>query len=397
MGVDIFAGVKIPTAELDLLAEKERGIVAFIEDHLIDKDGLLYCYLNAETLKPWTEEEFVQNNYTTHFHKLARGNAMGALAYEDSLMATAEYALSRIDQYEQIGAPLALVSAAGHVDTILSVFREGEKFELGYLPKPHGGLDKASWSHEISHDQYIKSVVALRRFQPYAPPARRRAIDRYLVAAADYFIVRNFHYPRRESMVVTPETRAHTLAFFVPILVIAGKITGKPIYKEKLARFDALLTAIADGAVIGDLDHPNANVSSLFIEGFHLALSEGHNDERLIKIIGTLWDKHPPLLGPDGLGPEDSGQKFRSARILRVAAFAPIVDRYFPEKHAWMTSLKMLRALNDPHRTLCSLDPGSSGHDPYWNRTICELGLTSWLSAYWRLVAAANTKTEVTK
>lgn len=372
-------------SDLEGLAGKAAGIEDFIESHLVDGDGLLQCYLNADTLEPWTPEEFRRHNYTIHFHKVERGTAFGALAYEDSLMATAEFALARIAKHECTGGALPLAAAARQAGAIQAVFREGEKFEVGYLPKPHGGLAKASWSHEISHDQYIKSILALRAFQPYAPDSQKKTIDRQIVSAADYFIVRNFQYPRRECMVVTPESRAHTLALYIPLLVLAGKITGNPAYAERLPRFDALLTALAGGSWVGDLDHLNANSSSLLVEGFHLALAEGHQDPRLAAIIGKLWERHMALIGEDGLSPEDSGQSYRSARILRVAAFAPIVDTYFPGMDAWKAALKMLHALNDPRRMLCCLDSGEPTMDPFLHKAVCELGLTSWLLAYWRL------------
>jgi len=372
------------------LAVKESALADFIESHLIDGDGLLRCYMNADTLKPWTLAEFQGHNYTLLFHKIERGNAMEALAYEDSLMASAEFALSMIAKHESTGDPLPLVAAARQVAAIQGVFREGEKFELGYLPKPHGGMAKASLSHEISHDQYIKSILALRAFQSYAPASQKKAIDRQIVSAADYFIVRNFQYPRRECMVVTPETRAHTLALYIPLLVLAGKITGNASYTERLPRFDALLSALASGSWVGDLDHLNANSSSLLVEGFHLAIEEGHQDPRLTTIIGNLWERHMALIGEDGLSPEDSGQSYRSARVLRVAAFASIVDTYFPGVDASKAAIKMLHALNDPRRMLCCLDSGVPTMDPFLHKAVCELGLTSWLLAYWRLVGQSR-------
>ena len=379
-----------PSDALAGLARNAAAIEDFIESHLVDGDGLLRCYVNADTLEPWTAEEFQRHNYTIHFHKVERGTAFGALAYEDSLMATAEFALGRIAKHECTGEALPLAAAARQASAIHAVFREGEKFEVGYLPKPHGGLAKASWSHEISHDQYIKSILALRTFQRYAPPSQKKAIDRQIVSAADYFIVRNFQYPRRECMVVTPETRAHTLALYIPLLVLAGKITGNASYSERLPRFDALLSALASGSWVGDLDHLNANSSSLLVEGFHLALEEGHQDPRLTTIIGNLWERHMALIGEDGLSPEDSGQSYRSARVLRVAAFAPIVDTYFPGVDASKAAIKMLHALNDPRRMLCCLDSGVPTMDPFLHKAVCELGLTSWLLAYWRLVGQSR-------
>jgi len=109
------------------------NVTDFIEEHMLDSDGLFYCHVNVATLKPWTDEEFAAGNYFTHFHNMARGGTMGVLAYEDSLMATAEYALSQMIAFQKTGDDKALVKAARQITAILNVMEEGERHEKGYL------------------------------------------------------------------------------------------------------------------------------------------------------------------------------------------------------------------------------------------------------------------------
>ncbi|MHC4874747.1 MAG: hypothetical protein ACYTFY_23095, partial [Planctomycetota bacterium] len=324
-----------------------ENVTDFIEEHMIDSDGLFYCHVNVATLKPWTDEEFAARNYFTHFHNMARGGTMGVLAYEDSLMATAEYALSQIICYEKADNDKALVTASRHITTILNVMEEGDKFEKGYLPKPHGGLSKASWSHEISHDQYIKCVVSLNAYKKYASESLKKVIDERLVQIADYFYNRDFRYPRRESMVVTPEARPHVLALFVPVLVIAGNLTGDKKYSKALEQFSPIIDKIAT-----ETEQVNTNASSLMIEGFHLALQEGCKDMRLKDCLVALWDRHLDFVDDEGKGPEDSTQDFNSSRILRIPSFAPLIDFYCPEKEAYKAAIHILKSQQNPKEML---------------------------------------------
>lgn len=379
----------IQLEDVEKLDPDREAIERFVEDHLIDPDGLFLCHVNIDTLKPWTKEAFLAEDYRLHFHNPARaddarGGAMGALAYEDSLMATAEYGWSQAVRHRVTGETDALTLANRQLQAILNVLKEGEKFERGYLPKPHGGLKFSSWSHEISHDQYIKCVAFMREFQPFVSDDVKTEIDGWLVAMADYFFNRGFHYPRRESMVVTPETRPHCLSFFIPILTIAGKVTGDAKYADALERFGAIIDQLA-----AETDHVNCNSSSLMVEGFDLALAEGSDDQRLKTIIGEVWKRHLDFLDDDGRGPEDSHQRpiFKSSRVLRLPSMAPIVDRHFPEMNAFKTAIAMLETIRDPMAMRYindSVENIPKGQD-YRLKSLCETSVSSWLLAYWRL------------
>ena len=182
---------------LKCLEGDKSAIQEFIEKYMIDPDGLIVSYLNKNTLNVWTEAELGKYDILPIYNK-QRGDPAGQLAYEDTLMATGEYASAMLAEFEVTGNHKAIASASFHVFAILRVLDEGEKYEKGFLPKPHGGMNKAQYSHEISPDQYIKAFIALREYQRYASPSLNKTIDGYLVAIADYFLNRNFCHPYRE-------------------------------------------------------------------------------------------------------------------------------------------------------------------------------------------------------
>jgi hypothetical protein len=369
-------------AALEQLAPVEARLVEFIERHLVDGHGLIRAHVNVHTLQPWTVEQLAQGQHQLHFYDVRRGDPVGQLTYEDSIMATGEYALSRMHKFAVTADPLALAAAAQPVHALLRVAEEGAKYERGYLPKPHGGATRAAYSHEISVDQYIKALLALRLWQQHCGPAQRRLIDELIVAMCDYHLVRKFQHPRREMMIVTPENRTHGMALFIPLLVLAHQITGQSHYREALRRFDGIIDELLTGAV-----PTNTNIVGLFMEGFDLALREGHQDDRLVRLLGRMWEGKLADIERLGLWHEDPTDTFTSSRGLRVAPFAPIVDHHLPGYHAHRLALKLLQGMTDPMQMLYANTPAEQLHPTIRFRasSLCETTLSSWLLAYWLL------------
>lgn len=377
----------IKLTDIFALEQQEKQISDFVESYLTDECGLLLCHLNINTLKPWSNDELSKFDLAPLILKNCSGPA-GYMSYEDSLMATGEYALSQIIKYEATAFSPALVTAGHQIFAILRVLFEGERYEKGFLPKPHGGMRNCGYSHEISPDQQIKSLVALRAYQKYCPASLSRTIDNYIVAIADYHTARNFIHPRRESFVVTPENRPHHLSILIPVLWLAHKITGKKSYKESLGRFDAVLDYLAQGKSGTDLDIASFNIASLLFDGFHLAMQEGLDDRRLKETIRQFWLLNLPFVREDGYG---SIEGKRTSRVLRLSSMAPIVDQYFPETEAYKLGIWLMQKINTPPDMLYETAK-SEIHPSRYNMTesVCETSVTSWLLAYWRLVQSAK-------
>lgn len=364
------------------LVSAEADVRGFLEAHMVDECGLVLSHLNADTLLPWRPEELAGADRPPFCHPHCKDPA-AYMAYEDSLMATGEYAHSQVLRFQLTGEAEALAAAAHQVSAILRVLFEGAKFEKGFLPKPFGGIGRcAHLSHELSPDQYIKCMAALRAYQPYAPPSLSRTIDDYLVAIADYFTARRFLHPRRESMVVTPENRPHAAAHYIPALAIASRITGDQGYLDRLERFDAVLDELAGGVT-----EPIFNIGCLWMEGLHMAARDGWEDGRFPDIVRVLWENHSSRVHGDGLGHNQDDATLRTSRVVRVAAFAPIAEVYCPGFDAGTVGLRILRGLTDPRR-MRYIQPEAAEHLPpgrrYLTRTICEVSVSSWLLAYWR-------------
>jgi len=401
---------KIRLGDIDKLEKDEENISNFIENHMVDECGLVYGAINADTLRPWTDNELLAYDL---FSPAKKGPA-DFTAYEDSLMATGEYALGQLIKYQVTQDPKALTTASQQVYAILRVLYEGELYEKGYLPKPYGGIRKASYSHEISPDQYIKAYIALRAYQPYAPKSLNRTIDSYLVAIADYFLIRGFSHPYFESAIVSPKSAHHSTSIYIPSLFIAYKITGDKKYLDPInSRFDDALK------VLSEKKYGGFNICSLLCEGFSLSLKEGLDDERLKDVIKKLWEFNIPQVSSDGLGyiyeditDENQCEPFlgefkkkelnlenawrfirwrsngKTSMVLRLPSLASIVDEYFPETEAYKMGLFILDKVKDPKMMLDFNDTDGKQLLPehrYLAKTICGIGISSWVLAYWRL------------
>ena len=379
----------VGTLTLDRLAASERQIRAFVETYMVDECGLVYSFMNARTLKPWTDAELKAYNLKPVCHPNINSPA-DYYAYENSLMGTGEYAASQVARYEATGEGEALATAGHQIGAIMQVFEQGALFEKGFLPKPFGGVRRCAYSHELSPDQHIKVLVAMRAFQPYAPPSLKRRMDEYIVALADYHMARGFIHPRRESFVVTPENRPHVISILVPVLVCAHNITGQARYRDALSRFDEILDRYAGGTF-----DVHFNLTAITMEGLHLAVREGLQDKRLKSIIRLLWERQVPEVTGSGLGYVDRERTRLSSESLRMAGLAPIVDGYFPDLHACRLGLFVLQKLRNPRRMLYvnKATRPIDYHGPL-SESICELAVGSWLLGYWRMrngVCAGNT------
>jgi hypothetical protein len=177
------------------------------------------------------------------------------------------------------------------------------------------------------------------------------------------------------------------MAFFIPILVLAHKITGDSVYRSSLARFDLIL----DRLLMDDVP-TNCNIVSLFMEGFDLAINEGYDDVRLREVIRRLWQARLRDTERCGLWNDDPGDSFVSSRALRIAAFASIVDRNVPGAEAWTLGIRLLQGMTDPRKMLyaCTAPDALPPLLRHRALSLCETSITSWLVGYWSLAAEAS-------
>jgi hypothetical protein len=358
------------------LADAEVKLYEFVTQRMMDGDGLCRSMLNAETFRPWTEQQLTKLDprlLTDMFQNSP--DKSGCLAYENALMATGEFAQSQMVRHRVTGEAAALEMAQRGVRVMLAVADEGRNYMPGFLPKPFGGLARARYSHELSPDQYTKVVAALHAWRPQASAKERAAIDRFFVEAADFFIARKFRHAFRHRTIVTADTHHHSLGLFVSIVVLAANVSGRASYRAHLKEFSRALDESATDEKLA-----NFNMTSLLIDGFDVAIKEGCDDPRLPALIKSIWIRAIKNVDPDGTSYAGEDRRIVTPESTRAAACAPIVEKLHPATQATALAAKILQRYTQVQQMLHYRIPGA----------IFEVSVTSWLLAYWRLQEKAK-------
>lgn len=354
----------------------------FVESHLLDSDGLVRSWISARTLKPTLPEKLssLEKRFLGDICQNS-SNRIGALTYENALMATGEFAMSQIERYRTTGSSEAFALARKAVGGIFAVSRAGRNYMPGYLPKPHGGVARAGYSHEMSTDQYTKALAAFDQWLPHATGEESREIMRFYLDAADFFIVRNFRFPWRQRLIVEPHIHLHTLPLYIPLMLVAARLGDKK-YLDHLWRFEEPMKLLARALECPE-QAPQGfdmkfNGTSLILDGFSIALRNGNTDKRLPKLMCNCFDHATQHIDDAGFGRESANDSKHSSWVLRVIAGEPLLVRDSMSDHRRRLVSRVLVAHDhiDHMRTNLAGDPIDG---------IDGAGIASWLLAYWRL------------
>jgi len=191
------------------------------------------------------------------------------------------------------------------------------------------------------------------------------------LAKVDQWRITEWRHAYRHRTIVTAGTHPHALGLYVGLAVLAAKASGDNRYLAQMASFDdAMNAAVTDPAL------NTFNSTSLMAEGYHVAMQAGSPDPRLPQTIGWLWQIGAKCIDENGHGfiirkvPEFDPQG------TRLAAIATLADALRPSTHATDLARKILLANRDPARM---------SHTGDMSASLCEVSITSWLLAYWRL------------
>jgi hypothetical protein len=358
-------------ASANTLAATEKVMHDFVVNRMMDGDGLCRSSLCAATGAPWTNADLAKTDQRLIIDMFQNSpDKAGCMSYENALMATGEFAVSQIVRHRVTKDPAARELAHRAIRAILAVIEEGRHYMPGWLPKPFGGLRNARNSHEMSTDQYTKAIVALYAWRPLASKDEQVTIDRFFVDAADFFVARKFRHAYRHRTIVTADTHHHALGLFVPLVVLAAKTSGDAGYRKHLAAFSAAMDAAINDEVLA-----NFNMTSLMVEGYHVAMQAGLDDPRLPQTIEMLWQRGAKRVDANGDAYDNSKPPKTDSEATRLAAVATIVEPLDPATRATELAPKILARQTDPRKMTHTRLPES----------IAEVAVTSWLVAYWRL------------
>ena len=361
------------------LMERAERFTEFLVSKAMDEDGIILSSVKGPELRPWRNEDF--EGYEVWDY--AAPDPAGLDNYEDAIMATGYFVVSQVMRYRVEGAEQARRLAERGARAILAISREGDKVERGYLPKPHGGLANAAKSRAISSDQYEHALFGLWHVRSVTEDdGLRGEIDEAIVKWADYFVTHDFAYLYFGRLTVTPELAVHGLGLLMPLMVIAGEITGDPRYREAMDR--RLMPVLRERLVKGETSCGiGPNVSALITVGLFNLWNRGVLRPECAAGIKRFWEGTQSILSADGYAyvqedvsddnlcepgwrEWDDPLNFRLMQYhsnaktsvsVKVALIAPMVEAVSPGCGAVEVGRRILERFDRPEQFLAYVDP----------------------------------------
>lgn len=209
---------------------------AFVEQHLVDKDGLVYSSIDDRTLRPLADRDIPDRVAYRRASAPAQIRQSGIFGYEDSLMATAEYLMAAIYRHRVTGAAEARERARRSFKALCAVAQAGRRVARdlaepipGFLPKPYGGVGTAHLSGETSVDQYMRVMVAIELYSDaLASTAERGWINRFLRDCADCWAANNYTFGYFGQTVRWGQYLPHSVAFALYCSALGEAVGQRP-------------------------------------------------------------------------------------------------------------------------------------------------------------------------
>lgn len=381
--------------------------------HLIDFtdcDGLVLGEINAQGPRRFANEDF--EGYETW--DIAGGDWAGFISYEDSLMTTGRFIYAEVARHLAGGSDTNLALAERLGRAILADSAIGDQHESGYLPKPHGGLSRASGSRGISCDQYEHALFGMWSLRNSTlDEGLAREIDQAIVRWADFFLRHRFTYDYFGRSLSTPENAVHSLGLFLPLCSIARGLTGDRRYTDEAERH---LGAVIRGPLVAGTNpsgHRHPNIVNLIVRGLVYCWRHGYYRSECERAIAVWAPKALHSLSTDGLayvyaeGSDDNpaepryreaanmalGYRFmawrsnvKGADSCKSAHTLMLAHRVFPQ-HGWRDKalgiLRRFREVSD-FRRYHDYDGRQIPREyAYMRNYLCNQFVCAWLEAYY--------------
>jgi hypothetical protein len=208
------------------LKTKAGLLEEYTENFLVDTYGVLYCFINDRTQKPWTTGDFKPGD---DFLKVPGFDDAEVSNYENSGMTTGAYLAAQSFKYKSTRDPVALKIAGRTFEGICHIYALGLRKEEGYFPKTYGG----KYSEEASTDQYLYAMKGMMVYLDIAPPDHTRAIRSMIPRVVDFWVKRKY---RRSYFGI--KDMLWPLGRFPSLLIMAWKVSGEQKYLDEFYRLN---------------------------------------------------------------------------------------------------------------------------------------------------------------
>lgn len=209
------------------LRKKADEIAAYVEERLVDDNGVIYASLDRDTQRPWSKESLSERDDVFFVEGF---EAWEVLNYENCGMTTGATLAFLSYQWRVEPTPEVYQRALRTFYGLHHIYSIGCQQEEGYFPKIYGGR----LSHEISTDQYLYAIKGLMAWIPVAPEREAKLARNMVARMVDFWVSKGYRYSYFSIKdMLWPLTR------FPSLLYAAHSVTGEKRYLDEIDRLHA--------------------------------------------------------------------------------------------------------------------------------------------------------------
>lgn len=208
---------------------KFQTVLSFIEEHMVDPDGIVYTQIDKTTAKPVTDETFRD---TSRESMIDGYTQVEFWSYENCGMTTGAYMMALLVE----PTPEHLMLARRCFHALKWIYEIGKQWEEGFFPKVYG----KRFSAQTSTDQVLYAVNALHQYFPYASETEKPDIVRMIPAMVRFWV--NHHYILTY---YSQKDMRWPLERFPALLALAQQYSDDPVFRSEYERL-VNLTKVPD-------------------------------------------------------------------------------------------------------------------------------------------------------
>lgn len=212
---------------MSTLAARAREMEAWVEDHMVDDNGVVYTFVDRTTGQPLTNEVVEAVDPI----RLETGTTAGWWAYENCTMVTAAYMQGLLYRYEQDGDISAMARARRCFKALCYIYETGKQLDEGFMPKIYDNR----FTGETSSDQVLFATVALDHYHQHASEDEKPIVSRMITEMVRFFVTRDYKYTY-----FGLKDMQWPLARFTCETLMAYKHSGEELFKKEYDRLLAL-------------------------------------------------------------------------------------------------------------------------------------------------------------
>lgn len=209
------------------LFDRAQEIEAWVEDHFVDANGIVYTYIDTEHEAPLNDAFFAPGQNAMQLPGTENYTPAEWHNYENCGMTTGAYMQGLLHRYAVDSDPQALARARRSFEAIKYIYDLGKQLEEGFFPKVYGNR----FSEQTSTDQVLYAMLALDHFHRVATDAEKKEVSHMIAEMIRFWVKRGYRY-----QYFWHKDMLWPLGRFPSLLLMGYRHSGDALFKKEYDR-----------------------------------------------------------------------------------------------------------------------------------------------------------------